>query len=29
VFFLWLRLFKFFAASPWLGLFQVTVILAM
>jgi hypothetical protein len=24
VFFLWVRLFKFFAASPWLGLFQVT-----
>ncbi len=23
MFFLWLRLFKFFAASPWLGLFQV------
>jgi hypothetical protein len=29
VFFLWLRLFKFFAASPWLGLFQVPVVLAM
>ena len=25
VFFLWLRLFKFFAASPWLGLFQSVV----